>query len=127
MAAMLLRACFCGILLSGVGARVTGSLRESQKVTPVEKVIELLKKLSAKTAEEGKAEAKQYDDFSCFCKEQADEKLYNIETSTVKLEKLAAKISELEGEIPQLNSQIADLSTEISTFEDGIAATQTKE
>eukprot|EP00747_Dinoflagellata_sp_TGD_P156888 gnl/TRDRNA2_/TRDRNA2_177696_c3_seq3.p1 gnl/TRDRNA2_/TRDRNA2_177696_c3~~gnl/TRDRNA2_/TRDRNA2_177696_c3_seq3.p1 ORF type:complete len:729 (+),score=267.17 gnl/TRDRNA2_/TRDRNA2_177696_c3_seq3:96-2189(+) len=99
----------------------------AEKVTPVEKVIELLKKLSAQTAEEGKKEAKQYDDFSCFCKEQADEKLYNIETSTEKLEKLAAKISDLEGEISKLNSDIADLSTEISSFEDEIAATQTKE
>eukprot|EP00747_Dinoflagellata_sp_TGD_P156878 gnl/TRDRNA2_/TRDRNA2_177696_c3_seq1.p1 gnl/TRDRNA2_/TRDRNA2_177696_c3~~gnl/TRDRNA2_/TRDRNA2_177696_c3_seq1.p1 ORF type:complete len:739 (+),score=229.30 gnl/TRDRNA2_/TRDRNA2_177696_c3_seq1:96-2219(+) len=99
----------------------------AEKVTPVEKVIELLKKLSAQTAEEGKKEAKQYDDFSCFCKEQADEKLYNIETSTEKLEKLAAKISDLEGEISKLNSEIADLSTEISSFEDEIAATQTKE
>merc|ERR1719486_1662663 len=98
-----------------------------QKVTPVEKVIELLKKLSAQTAEEGKAEAKQYDDFSCFCKEQADEKLYNIETSEAKLAKLAAKISELEGEISQLNSDISDLSAEISTLESEIAATQTKE
>merc|ERR1719316_1865728 len=120
MARMLILPCF---LLAGV-SHAAGN---ADKVTPVDKVIELLKKLSAKTAEEGKAEAKQYDDFSCFCKEQADEKLYNIETSTAKLEKLAAKISELEGEIAKLNSDISDLSTEISGFEDAIAATQTKE
>merc|ERR1719426_159144 len=85
---------------------VLACVANAEKVTPVEKVIELLKKLSAQTTEQGKVEAKQYDDFSCFCKEQADEKLYNIEKSTAKLEKL---------------------STKISTFEDGIAATQTKE
>merc|ERR1719161_2962677 len=110
MARLLILAC---MVLACVGT-AEGTVA---KVTPVEKVIELLKKLSAQTAEEGKLEAKQYDDFSCFCKEQADEKLYNIETSTAKLEKLAAKISELEGEIAKLNSEISDLSAEISRLE----------
>merc|ERR1719316_2628431 len=120
MARMLIFAC---VLLVGV-SHAAGNV---EKVTPVEKVTELLKKLSAQTAEEGKEEAKQYDNYSCFCKEQADEKLYNIEKSTAKLEKLAAKISELEGEISQLNSDISDLSTSITTLGEQIEATNVKE
>merc|ERR1719316_148308 len=120
MARMLILPCF---LLAGV-SHAAGN---ADKVTPVEKVIELLKQLSAQTAEEGKEEAKQYDDYSCFCKEQADQKLYNIEKSEAKLEKLAAKISELEGEISQLNSDISDLSAEISNLDTEIKGTQTKE
>merc|ERR1719161_2180001 len=120
MARLLILAC---MVLACVGT-AEGTVA---KVTPVEKVIELLKKLSAQTAEEGKLEAKQYDDFSCFCKEQADEKLYNIETSTAKLEKLAAKISELEGEISKLNSDISDLSSEIRGLELSIFKTKKSE
>eukprot|EP00747_Dinoflagellata_sp_TGD_P156893 gnl/TRDRNA2_/TRDRNA2_177696_c3_seq8.p1 gnl/TRDRNA2_/TRDRNA2_177696_c3~~gnl/TRDRNA2_/TRDRNA2_177696_c3_seq8.p1 ORF type:complete len:710 (+),score=247.80 gnl/TRDRNA2_/TRDRNA2_177696_c3_seq8:64-2193(+) len=111
------------VLLACV-ARAEGSV---QKVTPIEKVIELLKQLSAQTVEEGKAEAKQYDNFSCFCKEQASEKLYNIEKSTAKIERLTAKISDLDGEISKLNSEISDLSTKISDLEDEINKVQNKE
>merc|ERR1719428_43633 len=105
-----------GILILGLFASVDGQLQSKAKVTPVEKVISLIKDLMAQTTETGKAEAKQYDDFACFCNEQADEKLYMIEKSTAKLEKLAAKIAELEGEIAQLNADISDLSTQITTL-----------
>jgi len=58
--------------------------RGASKVTPIEKVIELLKNLQAETEEQSKVEAKAYDKYACFCKEQADEKLYMIEKSTKK-------------------------------------------
>eukprot|EP00747_Dinoflagellata_sp_TGD_P143559 gnl/TRDRNA2_/TRDRNA2_176407_c1_seq18.p1 gnl/TRDRNA2_/TRDRNA2_176407_c1~~gnl/TRDRNA2_/TRDRNA2_176407_c1_seq18.p1 ORF type:complete len:694 (+),score=264.58 gnl/TRDRNA2_/TRDRNA2_176407_c1_seq18:62-2143(+) len=91
-----------------------------EKVTPVEKVMELMKKLMEQTAEEGKQEAKDYDEFACFCKEQADEKLYNIEKSTAKLDKLAAKIAETESLIATLNGDISDLSKQKTSLDDEI-------
>eukprot|EP00747_Dinoflagellata_sp_TGD_P143556 gnl/TRDRNA2_/TRDRNA2_176407_c1_seq15.p1 gnl/TRDRNA2_/TRDRNA2_176407_c1~~gnl/TRDRNA2_/TRDRNA2_176407_c1_seq15.p1 ORF type:complete len:693 (+),score=264.18 gnl/TRDRNA2_/TRDRNA2_176407_c1_seq15:88-2166(+) len=108
------------VLACAFTACVANAEGGAQKVTPVEKVIELLKKLSAQTAEEGKTEAKQYDDFSCFCKEQADEKLYNIEKSTAKLDKLAAKIAETESLIATLNGDISDLSKQKTSLDDEI-------
>ena len=39
-------------------ASATGSVRRSQKVTPVEKVMELLTKLSAQVADEGKKQTR---------------------------------------------------------------------
>eukprot|EP00747_Dinoflagellata_sp_TGD_P141191 gnl/TRDRNA2_/TRDRNA2_176096_c12_seq25.p1 gnl/TRDRNA2_/TRDRNA2_176096_c12~~gnl/TRDRNA2_/TRDRNA2_176096_c12_seq25.p1 ORF type:complete len:724 (+),score=221.38 gnl/TRDRNA2_/TRDRNA2_176096_c12_seq25:107-2278(+) len=113
MARMLILACF---LLAGV-SHATGN---ADKVTPVEKVIELLKKLSAQTAEEGKEEAKQYDEFACFCKEQAELKTAQIEKSNAKIEHLNAKIKQLDGERQVLDSDIGDLSTEISKIEEEI-------
>ena len=59
-------------LVHGVVAAFTSTLVFVRAVTPVEKVTELLKQLSADLEKEGKAEAAQYDKFSCFCKEQAD-------------------------------------------------------
>merc|ERR1719426_163939 len=93
------------------------AVAQGAKVTPMEKVIGLLKDLSAKVAAEGKKEAAQYDKFACFCKEQADEKLYAIEKSTAKIADLKAEIKELDGEIAELNSQICDLSKTISRLE----------
>merc|ERR1719379_569985 len=91
----------CGLaLLAGVAHSI------SLQVTPVEKVIELLKSLEVQIEEEGKTEAADYDKFACFCKEQADGKLYAIEKSTKKIEKLQAEIAELESQIAGLEDQI---------------------
>jgi len=102
-----------GLLLLAVGA----SARSQQKVTPVEKVMQLMKKLSADIEAEGKKAAKEYDKFACFCKENADEKLYNIEKSEAKLEKLTAKITKFSTEITTLNADINGLTTLIENKE----------
>jgi len=86
----------------------------------MEKVIMLLKDLSGKIAVEGAKEAAQYDKFACFCKEQADEKLYSIEKSEAKIKDLSAEITELDSAIVQLNSEIGKLSTSISSLETSI-------
>jgi len=86
---------------------------QAAKVTPMEKVMGLLKDLSAKVAAEGKKEAANYDKYACFCKEQADNKLYAIEKSTVLIAMLKAEIDDLEGEINQLNFDIKELTKTI--------------
>jgi len=94
----------CGMGLVGVG----------RAVTPVEKVIELLEKLEAQVEEEGKAEAAAYDKYACFCKEQVDQKQYQIEKSTEEIETLSAEIDKLASEISALDSEVADLSEKIT-------------
>merc|ERR1719482_946203 len=47
--------------------------RQQTKVSPVEKVVELLTKIQGEIEAEGQAEAASYDKYACFCKEQADE------------------------------------------------------
>jgi len=93
---------------------------QAEKVTPMEKVMKLMLDLSAKVTAEGKKEAAEYDKYACFCKEQADEKLYAIETSESKIEKLTALIKELTSAIAQLNGDIGKLSKKISGLEDDI-------
>jgi len=88
----------------------------------MEKVIGLLKDLSAKVAAEGKKEAAQYDKYACFCKEQADEKLYSIEKSDAKIADLKAEIQELSTAIAALNKEIGDLSGKITKLENEIEA-----
>jgi len=89
------------------------SVANAAKITPVESVINLLEKLEKQTMEEGKAEAAGYDKFACFCKEQADEKLYSITKADQKIELLTAEVKALQGDITGLNKEIADLNKEI--------------
>merc|ERR1719262_1384991 len=88
-----------------------------QKVTPVEKVISLLEKLKEETAAEGKEEAASYDKYACFCKEQADNKLYAITKSQELIKAQTAKIKMLTGEIDELNSDISKLKKKKAKLE----------
>merc|ERR1719473_1637567 len=108
--AVVLRQCLCALMC-------LLAVAHGAKVTPMEKVIGLLKDLSTKVAAEGKKEAAAYDKYACFCKEQADEKLYAIEKSEAKIADLKAEIKELDAAIAELNSDISDLSKQISKLE----------
>jgi len=88
-------------------------IAEAGRVTPVEKVTELLKNLAQKVEQEGQAEAVAYDKYACFCKQQADDKQYAIETSNSTITQLTARINKLSAEISDLVSQIRALGTEI--------------
>jgi len=88
-----------------------------QKVNPVEKVTELLEKLQAEIEEEGKKEAKAYDDFACFCKEQADNKQYAIEKFIEQENVLKAKIEDKSAKKAVLDEEVVELKKEIETLE----------
>jgi septal ring factor EnvC (AmiA/AmiB activator) len=109
-----------GLVLLVCGASISSATLEAHKATPIEKVVELLKKLSADISAEGKVEAAEYDKFACFCKEQADEKLYAIETSTKKIALAKAKEDELKKSIGELSQEVSDLSTKIGNLETDI-------
>jgi hypothetical protein len=94
------------VVLLGIGASAVD-------ITPVQSVINLLEKLEKQTMEEGKAEAAGYDKFACFCKEQADEKLYSITKANEKISLLTAEIKSLTGDITNLNREISTLNTDI--------------
>jgi hypothetical protein len=91
--------------------------RGDTQATPVEKVVQLLEKLSVQIGEEGKKEAAEYDKYACFCKEQADQKIYQIEKSEALIEALKAEIEKLDAEIADLSAAIATLGEEITALE----------
>merc|ERR1719487_2665402 len=65
------------------------------------------------TDEEAKKDAASYDKFACFCKEQADEKLYSVEKKTEKSNLLQAQIEQLTAEITALDKDVTKLNKEI--------------
>jgi len=109
------------IVAVGLFALLAPSAAIKTRVTPVEKVIQLLKGIQTQVEEDGKTEATNYDKFACFCKESVSDRLYAIETSEAKIAELDAKITELTGEINTLNGEISDLGTKIQSLADEIA------
>ena len=75
-------------LLSVIGAVAATT------VTPVEKVISLLEDLVSESEQEGAAEAKTYDTFACFCKDNTDTKSTSILDGQDNIEGLSATIQE---------------------------------
>merc|ERR1719235_2059220 len=112
-----LRPCLCLFLCLAVA---THGVKVKGKVTPMEKVVSLLKDLAAKVEAEGKEEAANYDKYACFCKEQASDKLYAIEKSEKRIADLKAEIEKLNAEIAELNKEIAFLAKKISDLEEEI-------
>jgi len=77
-----------------------------QAITPVESVMKLLTRLREQTIEEGQVEAKSYDKFACFCKEQSDEKQYSIKTKSEHTALLGAEIKALDAEVTKANQEV---------------------
>merc|ERR1719333_2102012 len=85
-------------------------------VSSVEKVVTMLEDLQTQVVVEGKAEAKTYDKFACFCKDMTAEKTDAINAGTDKSADLSALIEQLtndrsvaDDDINELNKQIDNL------------------
>jgi hypothetical protein len=71
-----------------------GSIANAADVTPTEKVITMLEDLMTQTLVEGKAEAKTYDKFACFCKDATEEKTVSIKEGEDRVASLEADIAD---------------------------------
>merc|ERR1719428_653206 len=85
-------------------------------VSPVEKVINLLEELKTELEEEGKSEAKTYDEFACFCKDTTKEKSDAIKTDQDNIEEFAADMQENTEMANAKAREIAELEDEIATL-----------
>jgi hypothetical protein len=75
----------------------SGAVATDSSDSPVEKVIKMLETLQTETVVEGKAEAKTYDKFACFCKDMSEEKSEAVTEGS-------DRVAELEATIARLNS-----------------------
>jgi len=99
---------------------------QNAKVTPVEKVMELLENLRTKVEKEGKTQAAAYDKYACFCKEQADKKLHATEESAKMIKYLSLRIDDIQATTPGYVAEVAELSKNASEYEKDIEAGQDK-
>jgi len=68
--------------------------------------VKLMERLEAKIKEEGSIEAAAYDKFACFCKEQADEKLFSITKKKGRIAELSAIIKKCTADIESFTSDM---------------------
>lgn len=114
------------VLSSFAPARVNASqtARGDQKINPMESVVKLLTKLEQQTKDEGRAEAIDYDKFACFCKDEADEKLYSMTKKKEKITLLSDEIDDLEARITKLNKLIVKRQKVVDEITEGLRKAQ---
>merc|ERR1719421_538517 len=113
---------FCCSMLALAFFLCTALRADATDVTPVEKVVQMIRDLQTQVQDEGTKEATTYDKFACFCKSKTDEKTDAIETGetavetiTANLGTLTAKRDTLDGEIQNLNDEIAGYEEQLKT------------
>merc|ERR1719421_410780 len=113
---------FCCSMLALAFFLCTALRADATDVTPVEKVVQMIRDLQTQVQDEGTKEATTYDKFACFCKSKTDEKTDAIETGetavetiTANLGTLTAKRDTLDGEIQTLNDEIAGYEEQLKT------------
>jgi DNA repair exonuclease SbcCD ATPase subunit len=75
-------------------ALLAGAFAASSSVTPIEKVITLIEGLKKEVEDDGKAEAKSYEEFACFCKDTTDEKSTSVKDGEDKINVLSSDIAD---------------------------------
>merc|ERR1719359_1827867 len=88
------------------GAYATATRYSQEAPNPVANVVKLMERLEAKIKEEGSIEAAAYDKFACFCKEQADEKLFSITKKKNRIAELTATIKKCTADIDSFTSDM---------------------
>jgi chromosome segregation ATPase len=90
---------------------------EAEKVSPVQKVIQLLDDLKGKVQGDLDNEGKAMAEYSSWCDQQIGDTDYAIKTASRQIEGSNAQIEESENTITAKTGEIADLGTAISTKE----------
>merc|ERR1719473_438587 len=97
-----------------------GLAARGDDVSPTEKVVTMLEDLQTQAITEGKAEAKTYDKFACFCKDMSEEKTWDIEDAQDMITDLTATINELSADREDLDATIAEQTEIIETKEKAV-------
>jgi len=102
-------------LLQTYEHQLSGSLVGSKGVTPVTRVVNLLKEMSATLNKEQEEDEALYDKLACWCNNNQYEKKGTSDAAT-------AKIADLEATIEMLTARSAELKTRIAELESEVAA-----
>merc|ERR1719230_1009775 len=85
-------------------------MQAQDEVSPVQKVVTMMEDLQTQVILEGKAEAKTYDKFACFCKDMSEEKTWDIEDAQDLISDLTATINQKTADREDYDQVIAEQS-----------------
>merc|ERR1719453_678645 len=103
-----------GFLLSVSFAAATGT---RVKVSPVQKVVQLIDDMAGKVTKERDEAAKVFEEYAKFCDDEATAKEYAIKDSKEAIEEYTATVADSKAIIETEDSKVGDLSTKISDTE----------
>jgi len=100
------------------------TIASAADVTPQEKVITLLEDLKKEVEEEGKAQAKTYDTFACFCKDKTKDKSDSIKEEQDDWDGYSATFDEQTALSAKLGQEMKDTQENIAKITKEIATTE---
>jgi hypothetical protein len=92
------------------------ALHGAQLVSPIAKVITLLEDLKTSVEDEAKEEAKTYDKFACFCKDNTEEKSTAITEGQTTIDSDSATIGEKTAALAEKQTELMGLKKQIQTI-----------
>merc|ERR1719443_1025778 len=87
------------------------------KISPVQKVMQLIDEFAAKVTKEAEEEYKVFEEYAKFCDDEATAKDYAVKDSKEAIEELTATVTDSKATIESEESKVGDLSTKISDIE----------
>jgi len=102
-------------------AAVYAGRTSAPNVDPVDKVVELIRSLKREVEQEGREEAKQYDNFACFCKKQQLKKARDIERGETNKATYEADLKSLAADNEDQTFQINKLTADIAQYQSELA------
>merc|ERR1719217_1621818 len=112
-----------GLVLQAVvpttSARI--SLNTHAKVTPIQKVLEMMGEALAKGKKEKNEEEVEFAKFKAFCEDVISDTTKSIEEATAKIEQLNADILKAESDAKMLGDEIGALEAQVATDENDLA------
>jgi uncharacterized phage infection (PIP) family protein YhgE len=104
------------IFLIAIAFGFAAASKSANAVTPIEKVIELLEGLITEVKDEATEEAKVYDEFACFCKDNTKKKSDAIEEGQTTIEEESATIAENTAGLAEKETELAGFIKQIDTL-----------
>jgi cell division protein FtsB len=105
---------------------LVGASAGAAKVTPIEKVIELIEGLKTEVEADGANEASEYDKFACFCKDETLEKSDSVKANTDKIKELSADIADKTQEKTNDITELDERKVKQETLKSDLTSTEVR-
>merc|ERR1719359_1346628 len=104
-----------------LAAAVPSQARTQDRVTPIQKVIQMLGEMASKGKEEKNIEEVEFAKFKTWCEDVISDTTKDIEAGAAKIEQLNADILKAESDAKVLEEEIATLTASVAGWEEELA------
>merc|ERR1719379_239149 len=97
-----------------------GGVNGSEPLTPIQKVVTLLREMKGQTTKEGEQDLEAYDKYMCWCETTEAEKTAAIKAAEQKIQELTSFVEEAAAKEGELKTEIAALEEDIAADQDAL-------